>query len=915
MFRWLAVLLVLAGGTFALVAALVPAENRKALLGFFGQPAADSTAAADRSVPGSDPAVSTVPQDAADGSQATVKPREFPEGSPDAGHQPIIIPGCTLTSPEPQEVPSEKDGKVLRIATEVKKGDKGPFKITDDSLASLRKDSVPESTVSKLNAAKDMEFETWEPFAQELARVLDKDELERYRDLVIKDTREGPFKITDASLASLAAEHLPEAVLAKLGALKERDFETRESFLRALGGVLTPEEVDRYREAVLDHTNEEWFGFLAIQTTAADPSAFFFAKDPNTFYRPWREGDRPEPGKTVVARQPRRIRKLHVGQWVNAGDLVAIVNPSVAFSELAVAAADLDAAQAEYVAAGKLKDAARVKYEAYHEARIRSPGSISEEEYRKAKVEWDKAVEDEKVKGAAVLSVQAKLNKAATTLQMYEIHASVSGVIKTVYKHPGEAIKPQDPLLLIQNPRKLRVEGLLDVQEALKLRVGMQAEVEASRPETPSVVFSGHHKPVTCVAVSKARFRITEPAMAALAAAGVPPEVLSGLKGTKQKDFSRPELVEELNKVFKAAKVVHPDQLERYKDLVLKQTVAKGHESLVVSGSEDSTLRGWTTAGHPRWELPLSAVPRALACSPEVAPDNLVLFGDDAGVLRLLNLDDHQALVREMASGHTGRVNSVAFSPDGSLCASGGADHALCLWDTASGNKLCRIPEAHRYEVTAVQFAGPRKLVTAGANGSLVVWDITDTHQLVESPPPIDGRTNDVSYPGVSPDGKTVLYNQGREMRLVSLENRQIEGQLTNPSDSQTFTDFALFAPDGKTILTNASAGRLQLWRVPASLREHAAELRQLIWTSGVATCAAFAPDSTFAVTGTKDHRVLLWDMPSEKEVKEHLMGRLSLVERSIDTRSRQVRVWALVDNPDQRLIAGSPATMVVPVR
>ena len=35
--------------------------------------------------------------------------------------------------------------------------------------------------------------------------------------------------------------------------------------------------------------------------------------------------------------------------------------------------------------------------------------------------------------------------------------------------------------------------------------------------------------------------------------------------------------------------------------------------------------------------------------------------------------------------GHTGYVNSVAISPDGSLCASGGKDGCAILWDLNEG--------------------------------------------------------------------------------------------------------------------------------------------------------------------------------------------------------------------------------------
>jgi hypothetical protein len=78
-------------------------------------------------------------------------------------------------------------------------------------------------------------------------------------------------------------------------------------------------------------------------------------------------------------------------------------------------------------------------------------------------------------------------------------------------------------------------------------------------------------------------------------------------------------------------------------------------------------------------------------------------------------------------------------------------------------------------------------------------------------------------------------------------------------------------------------------------------------------------PEDQFLVTGTADRQVVVWDMPDKKEVQDRLTATVTLVEPSLETASREVRIWAELDNPrlpgtkDHRLIPGQGATMVVP--
>src|SRR5262249_50434956 len=47
---------------------------------------------------------------------------------------------------------------------------------------------------------------------------------------------------------------------------------------------------------------------------------------------------------------------------------------------------------------------------------------------------------------------------------------------------------------------------------------------------------------------------------------------------------------------------------------------------------------------------------------------------------------------RRILTAHTGRVTSLAFSPDGRQLVSGGIDRAIRVWDVATGENLATLP-------------------------------------------------------------------------------------------------------------------------------------------------------------------------------------------------------------------------------
>jgi WD40 repeat protein len=147
--------------------------------------------------------------------------------------------------------------------------------------------------------------------------------------------------------------------------------------------------------------------------------------------------------------------------------------------------------------------------------------------------------------------------------------------------------------------------------------------------------------------------------------------------------------------------------------------------------------------------------------------------------------------VYRVLKGHMNIVHSVAFSPDGTLVASGSADKTVKIWDVKTG-KVTRTL-LHGDAVQAVRFSPSGDLV-ASAGVTAKLWEMRTGRLRLE----LEGLRQADSL-AFSPLGETLAVGDGagRNVKVWSLRTERLIHTLV---DKDIDARALAFSPDGRTI-------------------------------------------------------------------------------------------------------------------
>ena len=156
--------------------------------------------------------------------------------------------------------------------------------------------------------------------------------------------------------------------------------------------------------------------------------------------------------------------------------------------------------------------------------------------------------------------------------------------------------------------------------------------------------------------------------------------------------------------------------------------------------------------------------------------------------------------------GYNGEVDSVSFSSDGKILATGSSDTTIKLWDVETGQEI-RTLKGHNGHVYSASFSSDGKTLASGSEDTTIkLWNVETGKEIGT----LKGHNDVVRSVSFSSDGKTLA--SGSKDKTIKLWNVETGKEIRTLTGHNSTVTSVSFSPDGKTLATGSSDGTIKLW-------------------------------------------------------------------------------------------------------
>jgi WD40 repeat protein len=258
------------------------------------------------------------------------------------------------------------------------------------------------------------------------------------------------------------------------------------------------------------------------------------------------------------------------------------------------------------------------------------------------------------------------------------------------------------------------------------------------------------------------------------------------------------------------------------------------------------------------------------------SPDcTLIASGSSDMTVRIWDVRTGSA-VGEPLCGHNWSVRSVSFSPDGTQIASGSSDKTICMWDSRTGAMVGQPLQGHTDQVASVVFSPDGTLIVSGSHDMTVrIWD-TRTGAAVGQP--LQGHTSFVTSVAFSSDGTRI--SSGSYDKTVRIWNAKTGAAVGQPFQGHTWCVTSVaFSPDGTLIASGSYDKTVHIWDTRTGvvlyqpLQRHTSFVTSIAFSPDGTLVASGSSAGTHTTSGSSDRAICIWDARTGAAIGPPLHG------------------------------------------
>jgi WD40 repeat protein len=224
------------------------------------------------------------------------------------------------------------------------------------------------------------------------------------------------------------------------------------------------------------------------------------------------------------------------------------------------------------------------------------------------------------------------------------------------------------------------------------------------------------------------------------------------------------------------------------------------------------------------------------------------------------------------------RFGDLDFSLDGKALVIGHADHHLQVIDLASGETIFDIPEAHSQPITSVAWSPDGSVIASGSGwegGPILLWDAASGKSLGA----LEGHTSWIGDLVFSTDGlrlysasgdQTIrIWDIGQRRCLATLRGSSLDvvGLAQIPALGTDVSAVA-YSPDGTLLVSGSENGRIRVWSCAERhlLRELDSHKKSICWLQ-------FRADGRRLLSVHAKGQAIWWDTLTWQDVRTFAVG------------------------------------------